>query len=372
MKYVDEYRDPNLVLILAERLRSLVTRPWRVMEICGGQTHSILKWRLQDILPPDLTLIHGPGCPVCVTSEEIIDRAIFLSQQKGITVFSYGDMLRVPGRRQSLLQSQARGGSVKLAYSPLEALAFARANPHEQVVFLAIGFETTAPAHALTILKAQAEGITNFSLLTSHVLVPPALRHLKTQSHCQIDGFIAAGHVCTIMGEGEYQNLTHELKTPIVITGFEPVDILQGLVRLCEFLQQQRVALDNQYSRSVKADGNIPAQRALFRVFEICDQEWRGFGVVPRSGLSLKAEFANFNTTHRWSFPSLVVDSPKKCVASEILQGHKKPWDCPEFAKGCHPLSPLGAPMVSSEGVCAAYYNYQRKSRVEVCPACEI
>jgi hydrogenase expression/formation protein HypD len=360
MKYLSEYRDERVALALAAEIARQTTRSWVLMEICGGQTHTIMRYGLDELLPAGLELVHGPGCPVCVTPLETIDAAIELALRPEVILVSYGDMLRVPGSRSDLFRAKAEGADVRVVYSPIEALKIARDNSTHKVVFLAIGFETTAPANAMTAWQAKREGLTNFSLLVSHVLVPPAIRGLLTSPANRVQGFIAPGHVCTIMGCGEYEALVSDFGVPIVVGGFEPVDLLQAVLMLVKQLEARDAALENQYVRSVSFQGNRPAQQIMADVFRIADQKWRGIGLIPRSGLRLREEFAAYDATRVFELHDISVDEPAECISAQVLLGLKKPTDCPAFGMRCTPENPLGAPMVSSEGACAAYYRYRR------------
>ena len=328
------------------------------MEICGGQTHSLVKNGLLDLLPEQVTMVHGPGCPVCVTPLHLIDEAIYLAETEKVILCSYGDMLRVPGSRKSLLEAKSAGADVRILYSPLEAVKIARENPDKEVVFFAVGFETTAPANALSVKMAKAEGIRNYSLLTSHVLVPPAIEAIVQSEDNVVQGFLAAGHVCTIMGLDEYHPLTRENSLPVVVTGFEPVDLLQGIYMLLRQLEEGRYELENQYSRVVKPEGNAEARKLLEEIFEVSDREWRGIGKIPGSGYELRAAYAEYDASKKFSIPIEKARESAECIAGEILRGKKKPHQCPQFGTKCTPLNPLGAPMVSSEGACAAYYHF--------------
>ena len=360
MKYLDEYRDQRIARALAAEISASTTRPWVLMEICGGQTHTIMRYGLDELLPAKIELVHGPGCPVCVTPLETIDKAIALALRPDVTLVSYGDMLRVPGSTADLLRAKAQGADVRVAYSPVEALKIAKANPHRKVVFLAIGFETTAPANAMAAWQAKREGLQNFSLLVSHVLVPPAIRALLDLPENRVQGFIAPGHVCTVMGYQEYECLVRDFHVPIVVGGFEPVDLLQSALMLVQQLERGESRVENQYVRSVSYEGNRPAQMMLREVFEIADQKWRGVGVIPNSGLRLREEYAAYDAERIFDLQLLSADEPAECISSQILRGIKKPTDCPAFAVRCTPENPLGAPMVSAEGACAAYYHYRR------------
>jgi hydrogenase expression/formation protein HypD len=359
MKYIDEYRDVNLARPLIAEIARRVTRPWVLMEICGGQTHTLMRYGIDEVLPPQIELVHGPGCPVCVTPLEVIDKAIRIASLPDVTLVSYGDMLRVPGSETDLFHVKANGGDVRVAYSPMEALRVARANPLRRVVFLGIGFETTAPANAMVVWQAAREGLKNFALLASQVLVPPAIRLLLESPTHRVQGFIAPGHVCTVMGFEQYVELSRDFHVPIVVGGFEPVDLLEAISMLVAQLEEGRAEVENQYVRSVTREGNRPAQEIMTRVFEVCDQKWRGIGPIPRSGLKLRAEFAAYDAERVFDLAENQVNEPAECISALVLQGLKKPPDCPAFGGRCTPSSPLGAPMVSSEGACAAYYQYR-------------
>ena len=360
MKYLEEFRDPQQARRLAEQIRKATTRPWNLMEVCGGQTHSIVRFALDELLPPEINLIHGPGCPVCVTPLELLDKALALAARPEVTFCSFGDMLRVPGSRQSLLEVKAQGGDVRVVYSPLDAVLLAQKSPERQVVFFAVGFETTAPANALAVLQAQRLGLKNFSMLVSHVLVPPALEAVLQSPSCCVQGFLAAGHVCAIMGLDEYRPIAERYRVPIVVTGFEPLDILHGVLLCIEQLEQGRATVENQYARVVRPEGNTAALRTIREVFETTARKWRGIGEIPASGLRLRETFAEYDADRRFGISDIVADEPAECIAGEVLQGHKKPHECPAFGTRCTPEQPLGAPMVSSEGACAAYYRYRR------------
>ncbi|MGQ9605506.1 MAG: hydrogenase formation protein HypD [Thermogutta sp.] len=360
MKFLEEYRNAEAVRATAERLRRLVRQPWTLMEICGGQTHSILRYGLDRLLPSELTLIHGPGCPVCVTPVEIIDKALAIAARPDVIFCSFGDMLRVPGSRKSLLEVKAEGGDVRIVYSPLDAVAAASRHPDRQVVFFAVGFETTAPANAMAVLQAARLGLTNFSILSAHVLVPPAIEAILRSPHCRVQGFLAAGHVCTVMGIEEYYPLAERFRVPIVVTGFEPLDILWGIEQCVEQLQASRAEVRIQYTRAVQPRGNTTAQEQMRRVFRVVDRAWRGIGVIPQSGLALREEFAAYDAERRFDVPAAGHGESPECQAGEVLQGLKRPTECPAFGRLCTPDHPLGAPMVSSEGACAAYYRYRR------------
>jgi hydrogenase expression/formation protein HypD len=362
MKFLDEYRDAQAVGQLLERLRSTVTRPWTLMEVCGGQTHSLVKNGILALLPEQVRMVHGPGCPVCVTPIGLIDHAVDLALTKGVTVFSFGDMLRVPGSVMSLSQAKAQGADVRIVYSPLEAVQWAAAHPAVPCVFFAVGFETTAPANALAVLQAAQLGVRNFSLLASQVLVPPAIGAVMDDPDSRIQGFLAAGHVCTVMGVQEYQPLVERYHIPIVVTGFEPVDLLHGILMAVTQLERGEARVENQYARVVQTHGNAAAQAAMQKVFRVVDREWRGIGTIPASGLDVREEYADFDARLVHGLGCPIVDMASPCIAGQVLKGQKKPHECPEFGRACTPLTPLGAPMVSSEGACAAYYHVHHEA----------
>ncbi|HKS76763.1 MAG TPA: hydrogenase formation protein HypD [Terriglobales bacterium] len=364
MKYIDEYRDQRIARALASEISQRTTHPWVLMEICGGQTHSIMRYGLDELLPRGLELVHGPGCPVCVTPLETIDKAITLASRPEVMLVSYGDMLRVPGSASDLFRAKAQGGDVRVAYSPMEAVKMARAHPDRKVVFLAIGFETTAPANAMAAWQAKREGLSNFSMIVSHVLVPPAIRALMVSPQNRVQGFIAPGHVCTVMGCGEYEGLVRDFHVPIVVGGFEPVDLLEAILMLVKQLEAGEARLENQYARSVSAQGNLPAQAVVKEVFQVADQKWRGIGMIPNSGLRFRSEYASFDATTVFELSEISVEEPAECISAQILTGLRKPTDCAAFGMSCTPENPLGAPMVSSEGACAAYYRYRRHTAV--------
>ncbi len=365
LKHIDEYRNKALVDNLVRTIKATLTRKWTLMEICGGQTHSIMRYGLLDLLPDEINLIHGPGCPVCVTPVELIDMAVELGKRPDIILVSFGDMLRVPGSHEDLLSVKALGGEVRMVYSPLDALDIAERNPGKEVVFFGVGFETTAPAVALAIKQARLRALDNFSILVSHVLVPPAIEALLQDHQNQIDGFLAAGHVCTIMGTREYLPLASKYKIPIVVTGFEPVDILLGIHTCINMLEQKRSGVENAYVRSVKPEGNLAAQALLKEVFVRVDRKWRGIGTIPGSGLGLSETYLKYDAALKFKLQYVETEDEELCMAGEILRGRKKPSDCPAFGVLCKPESPLGAPMVSSEGACSAYYRYNRNSILE-------
>jgi len=358
MKFVDEYRNREAVQSLVAAIRTATTRPWTIMEICGGQTHAIVKHGLDALLPPEITLVHGPGCPVCVTPVELIDRAIAIASLPGVIFTSFGDMLRVPGSTKDLLSVKAEGGDVRVLYSPLDAVRLASENPDRKVVFFGVGFETTAPANAMAIIQARRQGRRNFSLLSAHVLVPPAIRAILSSPSNRVQGFLAAGHVCTVMGFEEYIPLANRFHTPMVITGFEPVDILQGIHMTVKQLEEGRAEVENQYARVVRREGNPPAREAIEEVFEVTDRAWRGIGTIPASGLGIREKYRAFDAEVGFAVDHIAARESPLCIAGSVLQGLKKPHECPAFGRECTPESPLGAPMVSSEGACAAYYRY--------------
>jgi len=362
MKYIDEYRDEHIVQSLAARIAQRTTRPWKLMEICGGQTHTIMKYGLDELIPPGIQLVHGPGCPVCVTPVEVVDKAIAIASRPDVTFASYGDMLRVPGSHSDLFRVKAAGGDVRIVYSPMDAVKLARAQPKRQVVFFGIGFETTAPPNAMAVWEARRQGLTNFSMLVSHVLVPPAIRLLLGSEHNQVQGFIAPGHVCAVMGYWQYEALCREFQVPIVVGGFEPADLLEAVDMLVAQLEEGRAVVENQYVRSVRYEGNVAAQRIIEQVLEVCGRKWRGIGTIPESGLRLREEFAAFDAERIFGVGEMTAEEPADCISAEVLLGLKRPTDCPAFARACSPENPMGAPMVSAEGACAAYYHYRRHS----------
>lgn len=360
MMYLDEFRDGSAARRMARTIHRIVTRPWTIMEICGGQTHSIVRFGLEDLLPPEITLVHGPGCPVCVTPLEMIDRALAVAARPEVTFCSFGDMLRVPGSRSDLLAVKAAGGDVRIVYSPLDALRVARENIDREVVFFAVGFETTAPASAMALYQARREGLRNFSMLVSQVLVPPAIEAILSSPHNRVDGFLAAGHVCTITGLDEYVPVAKRYNVPVVVTGFEPLDILHGIAMTVEQLESGRAVVENQYARVVRPEGNPTARRIVSEVFSVCDRAWRGIGMIPQSGLTLAPAYESFDASRRFGLEDLTAAEPKECRAGDVLRGLLKPHECSEFGTRCTPERPLGAPMVSSEGACAAYHRYRR------------
>jgi hydrogenase expression/formation protein HypD len=365
MKYIDEYRDSGAAEHLARHIARIATRPWTIMEICGGQTHAIVRFGIDALLPDQITLAHGPGCPVCVTPLAAIDRALALAALPRVILCSFGDMLRVPGSRDDLLALRARGADVRIVYSPLDAVAIARANPAREVVFFAVGFETTAPANAMAVLHARRDGVANFSLLVAHVLVPPAVEAILSSPGNRIDAFLAAGHVCTITGIEQYAPLAERYGVPIVVTGFEPLDILRGVADAVEQLEDGRADVVNAYARVVRNDGNAIARAAVAEVFRVADRQWRGLGTIERSGLELAPTYAGFDAARRFALDVETSDdvASSECRAGDVLRGQIKPHDCRAFGMTCTPERPLGAPMVSSEGACAAYYRYRGVER---------
>lgn len=361
MRFVDEYRDREAVKNLAVKIRATVTRPWNIMEVCGGQTHAIMKFGVDELLPKAVTLLHGPGCPVCVTPVELIDKAVMIAAMPDVIFCSFGDMLRVPGSEHDLFHVKANGGDVRIVYSPLDALKIAKDNPSKQVAFFAVGFETTAPANAMSVYQAKQQGVANFSILVSHVLVPPALEAVLNSPDCRVNGFLAAGHVCTIMGYEEYYPIARKYRVPIVVTGFEPVDILQGVYMCLKQLEEGRAEVENQYARSVRREGNVSAQQLVRKVFRVVPRKWRGFGEIPQSGLGLTADYAAFDAEVRFGVGGYHADEDSECISGLILRGTTRPNECPAFGTRCTPEHPLGATMVSNEGACAAYYRYRRR-----------
>jgi hydrogenase expression/formation protein HypD len=360
VKYLDEYRNPELARKLFDQIRATVTRPWALMEVCGGQTHSIIRHGIDQLLPPEIELIHGPGCPVCVTPLETIDRALAIAARPGVIFCSFGDMLRVPGTDADLFRVRSEGGDVRVVYSPLDALRIAQDNPGRQVVFFGIGFETTAPPNAMTVYQAKRLGIANFSLLVSHVRVPPAIEAIMTSPTCRVQAFLAAGHVCSVMGTQEYPPLAQRFGVPIVVTGFEPLDLLEGIRRAVTQLEQGRHEVENAYPRAVPAEGNPAAKAMLADVFEVTDRAWRGIGVIPNSGWRLSEAYRDWDAEHRFDVTGIRTAESSLCRSGEVLQGLIKPNQCAAFGQECTPRTPLGATMVSSEGACSAYYLYRR------------
>ncbi len=360
MRFVEEFRDGELVGSVIEEIRRTVTRPWTIMEICGGQTHSILHYGLDQLLPKEIELVHGPGCPVCVTSLELIDKALAIASQPNVIFCSYGDMLRVPGSQRDLFSVRASGGQVRVVYSPLDAVRLAQQNPDKQVVFFAIGFETTAPANAMSVIQAQALGLKNYSVLVSQVCVPPAMHAILGSPRSRVQGFLAAGHVCAVMGYWEYPPIANKYKIPMSVTGFEPLDLAQGILMTVQQLEKGTHEVENAYSRVVTYHGNQAAQAMINKIYEPCDRNWRGIGMIPMSGWKLRPEFRDFDAEQRFDVSDIQTKESEICMAGEVLQGLKRPVDCPAFGTLCTPEHPLGATMVSSEGACAAYYRYGR------------
>lgn len=360
MRYVDEFAEPVLAKRLLAEIAATATRQWRIMEVCGGQTHAIISNGIDQLLPDEVTLIHGPGCPVCVTPLEILDRALAIAAVPGVTFCTFGDMLRVPGSAGDLYAVRAAGADVRIVYSPLDALSIAEKSPDRQVVFFGVGFETTAPANAMTIIAARDRGVSNFSVLVSHVLVPPAIEAIAGAPDRRVDAFLAAGHVCTVMGMSEYEHLAREYEIPIVVTGFEPLDVLEGIRLAVQQLEQGRCEVENAYSRAVRVEGNLVARQALLDVFEPTDRKWRGIGTIAQSGWQLTPAFARFDAETRFAVDAITTNESDRCRAGEVLQGLIRPTECEAFGSECTPQRPLGAPMVSSEGACAAYHHHRR------------
>lgn len=363
MKYLSEYRDPDLAKRYLKEIQNATSQAWSIMEVCGGQTHSLVKNGIIEMLPEHINMIHGPGCPVCVTPLRLIDKAVYLASNKNVILCSFGDMLRVPGSSKSLLEAKAGGADVRVLYSPLEAVKIAEDHPDKDVVFFAIGFETTAPANALSVVHAYRKQLKNFSILASHVLVPPAIEAVINDKESTIDGFLAAGHVCTIMGNAEYHPLSAKYKVPIVVTGFEPLDVLQGILMVVRQLEKNKHTVENQYSRIVKEKGNPDAKAMIFEVFEPQDQVWRGIGKISQSGYAIKEKYAEYDALRKFNVNIPEAEENSNCISGQIMKGIKKPFECSQFGKTCKPTNPLGAPMVSSEGACAAYYHFS--GRVE-------
>jgi hydrogenase expression/formation protein HypD len=360
MKYIDEYRDAKMAEEYAHAIARLTTKPWTLMEVCGGQTHAIVKFGIDELLPDKITLAHGPGCPVCVTPVELIDKAVEIAERPEVIFCSFGDMLRVPGTQKDLFVVKAGGGDVRVVYSPLDCLKIARENSGKQVVFFAVGFETTAPANAMAVYQAQQGSVKNFSILVSHVLVPPAMEAILSSPSNRVQGFLAAGHVCTVMGYTEYEPIAARYRVPIVVTGFEPLDILQGVLMCVKQLEEGRAEVENQYARSVRREGNRRARQIISEVFRVTPRKWRGIGAIPQSGLGLSEKFADYDAESRFGVADYTAEEPSECIGGLIMQGVKKPSECPAFGERCAPENPLGAPMVSNEGACAAYYRYRR------------
>jgi hydrogenase expression/formation protein HypD len=361
VKYIDEYRERESADRYAGAIARIATRPWTIMEVCGGQTHAIVKFGIDDLLTKEITLVHGPGCPVCVTPLELIDKAIEIASRPGVIFCSFGDMLRVPGTHMDLLAVKANNGDIRIVYSPLDAVRIARENPDKQVVFFAVGFETTAPANAMAVFQAHKQALQNFSLLVSHVLVPPAMEAILSSPNNRVQGFLAAGHVCTVMGYAEYGPIAEKYHVPIVVTGFEPLDILQGVYMCIRQLEEGRAEVENQYTRSVRREGNATAQQLMREVFRIIPRKWRGVGEIPQSGFALSDKYEEFDAERRFGVADYSAEESSECISGLVLQGVKKPRDCPAFGTRCTPEHPLGATMVSNEGACAAYYRYRRE-----------
>ncbi len=357
MKHLTEYRNLEATQQVIRQIEKVVTRPWKIMEICDGQTHSLVRNGLLELLPEEIQMIHGPGCPVCVTPMQLIDLAVEL-MERGVILCSFGDMVRVPGSTISLQEAKSRGGDLRILYSPLEAIRIAKENPDREVVFFAVGFETTAPANALSVLQAEKEGLSNYSILVSHVLVPPAMEGILDDPFCAIDAFLGAGHVCAIMGYRQYHPIAEKYKIPIVVTGFEPLDLVQGIYRAVLQLEKGGYRVENQYARAVTEEGNLAAQNVIHQVFEVADRQWRGIGTIPMSGYALKEGYRAYDAGKRFSLEEERPQDSGECIAGAILKGQKKPHECPHFGKKCTPRTPLGAPMVSSEGACAAYFHF--------------
>lgn len=360
MKYLDEYRDAKAARRLAQGISQTVTRPWTLMEVCGGQTHAIVRFGIDQMLPKEVELVHGPGCPVCVTPVELIDKALDIAGQSDVIFCSFGDMLRVPGSERDLFAVKAAGGDIRIVYSPMDALKLAKENPHKEVVFFAVGFETTAPANAMAVFQAREQGVGNFSILVSHVLVPPAMEAILSSPNNRVQGFLAAGHVCTVMGMTEYEPISRKYRVPIVVTGFEPLDILQGIAMCVAQLEDGRAAVENQYTRSVSQRGNRPAQELIRQVFDVVPRKWRGVGEIQQSGLALHQTYVDYDAEKKFGVTSVSAAESTECISGLVLQGLKKPLECPAFGTLCTPDRPLGATMVSSEGACAAYYRYRK------------
>ncbi|NOX16678.1 MAG: hydrogenase formation protein HypD [Chlorobi bacterium] len=360
MKYLDEFRDAKLAKYFVERINKISTKKCVIMEVCGGQTHSIIQNGIDQVLPENIEMVHGPGCPVCVTPLETLDRAIKIAKKENVIFASFGDMLRVPGSDSDLLKAKSEGADVRIVYSALEALKIARENPDKEIVFLAIGFETTAPGNALAILQAEKEGLANFSEIVSHVLVPPAMETILSSEDNRVQAFLAAGHVCTVMGYWEYEPIAEKYKVPIVPTGFEPVDILNGIFLAVKQIEEGKAFVENQYTRSVKREGNIAAQNLLKEIFVVADQKWRGIGMIPMSGMNISQKYEKYDAAKKFDVTDIITKEPEKCQSGLVLRGNLKPNECAAFGKECTPENPLGATMVSSEGACAAYFKFKR------------
>jgi hydrogenase expression/formation protein HypD len=362
MDFLNDYRNAALTLDLISQINNSVSKPWKIMEICGGQTHAIMQFGLDQLLSPLIELVHGPGCPVCVTSLELIDQALIIAQSPNVIFTSFGDMLRVPGSKQDLFSARANGADVRVVYSPLDAVKIAQMNPGKQVVFFAIGFETTAPAIAMAVLQAKKLGLLNFFILPANVLVPPAMEAILENPHNKIDAFLAAGHVCAVMGYWEYEPLSKKYDIPIIVTGFEPLDLALGINLAVQQLENGINHVENAYKRVVNREGNTAAQHLISQVFSVVDRKWRGIGTIPRSGLGINPSLNHYDANQAFEIKNLEVKESPLCIAGKVLQGLAKPIHCPAFGKECTPQSPLGAPMVSSEGACAAYYNFARRN----------
>jgi hydrogenase expression/formation protein HypD len=360
MRYLDEFRDVDLVKNLLRKIRRTVKHSWVIMEICGGQTHSIMQHGIDQLLPSELELVHGPGCPVCVTSLELVDKALAIASQPNVIFCSFGDMLRVPGSHGDLFSVKASGGQIRIVYSPLDAVKIAQQNPDKEVVFFGIGFETTAPANAISVLQAESLALANYSILVSHVTVPPAMNAILSSPQNRVQGFLAAGHVCSVMGYHQYHEISQKYAIPIVVTGFEPLDLLIGILMTVEQLENGQAFVQNAYTRVVSEQGNLPAQTMIKKVFQDCDRNWRGIGLIPQSGWELRSEYKKFDAEQRFNVGNIQTQESTICISGQILQGIRKPPQCPAYAKICTPQNPLGATMVSSEGACAAYYRYAR------------
>lgn len=372
MKYLDEYRDPRLARLLLDELRRTATKPWQIMEVCGGQTHTLVRQGIDELLPDGMRMVHGPGCPVCVTPLETLDRAMDIAARPGVILASFGDMLRVPGSRTDLLALRARGADVRVVYTPMDAVRLAEERPDREVVFLAVGFETTAPANAMAVLHASRLGLRNFSMLVSHVLVPPAMTALLDSPECEVQAFLAAGHVCAVMGWSQYEPIAARYEVPIVVTGFEPLDLLEGILMAVRQLEEGRAEVENQYVRAVRRGGNDAARSVVARVFRITDRAWRGVGTLPSSGFELQEEFAPFDAARRYDVTALHSAEHPECIAGDILTGARLPTDCTAYGTSCTPRHPLGAPMVSSEGTCAAFHTAGRVAPGSVVPAAPV
>jgi hydrogenase expression/formation protein HypD len=360
MRFIDEYRDKDAARRLAKAIQRIAVKQWTIMEVCGGQTHAIVKFGIDELLPPTIALVHGPGCPVCVTPLGLIEKAIEIASIPKVIFCSFGDMLRVPGVSKDLLTVKAAGGDIRIVYSPLDAVKLAVENPEREVVFFAVGFETTAPANAMAVFQAHKKDVRNFSMLVSHVLVPPAMEAILSSRDNRVQGFLAAGHVCAVMGWMEYEPIARKYRVPIVVTGFEPVDILHGIYMCVRQLEEGRAEVENQYSRTVRKEGNVPAQQLIREIFHVVPRKWRGVGVIPQSGLGLQEKYRGYDAEMRFGIADHTVEEPAECISGLILQGIKKPVECPAFGCRCTPEHPLGATMVSSEGACAAYYHYRK------------